>query len=295
MPLGISTTCRQCCFAVQSSKSNLVLMQICRVLSLCQKSERFIHQTANQLFKNYSSACSAPFPHLSIFVYLFIFLVLDAFDVMQEESSAMIKFVAGDCANSSDDSLAAVLTLDCDSTINNAHYFLVLSASAVACQQWSLLLRLENQLRFLCKTCRACRDSRANRTAKPERMQIKANSQLAFDCLCHHSFLHFNWIFDLISIAAPYRVSQHGRLWKISVITLCRWFRRKRDVREHVWLPLISGIEFLFLETFAMREYERSRWIKRDWRRGLKLPSFNYNLSAAAQYQSALWTERWFN
>lgn len=128
------TTCRQFCFAVQSSKSNLVLMQICRVLSLCQKSERFIYRTANQLLKNYSSACSTPFPHPSIFVYLFVFLV---FDVMEEESPAqMINFVARECANSLDDSLAAVLTLDdCDSTINSAHCFLVLWASAVACQR----------------------------------------------------------------------------------------------------------------------------------------------------------------
>lgn len=52
---------------------NLVLMQICRVLSLRQKSKRFIYRTTNQLLENYSSACSTLFPHPSISIRLFIY------------------------------------------------------------------------------------------------------------------------------------------------------------------------------------------------------------------------------
>lgn len=50
-----------------------------------------------------------------------------------------------------------------------------------------------------------------NRQLSPNESKIKANTQLAFDCLCHHSFQHFNWIFDLISIGLLCRIECHWR------------------------------------------------------------------------------------
>lgn len=213
VPLGISTTCRQCCFAVQSSKSNLVLMQICQVLSLCQKSERFIYQTANQLLKNYSSACSAPFPHPSIFVYLFVFLV---FDVMEEESSPpTIKFVAGECANSSDDSLAAVLTLDRLRFHNQLRSLLscfVDECSRLPTRKFTSETGKSTRILMQDLSCwHRLEGKQNNRQLSPNESKIKANTQLAFDCLCHHSFQHFNWIFDLISIGLLCRIECHWR------------------------------------------------------------------------------------